>query len=150
MAGQHQVDIVHFCPGKLVGRMGEQNTQWKSATVMWRARSKAGRWSVPGKFISSEHDRGAIHLYLVARPTKVDETGGRKRVLQSPLIDMEIVISEDVIDPGAGLKLAERLWNPVEAMFALDDVARNCDDIRLGVIDVFDQVFEIAARQAAG
>src|SRR3954471_13918431 len=117
---------------------------------MRRAGSKAGRWSVPGKFISSEHDRGAIHLYLAARPTKVNETGGRKRVLQSPLVDVEIVISEYVINPGTGLKLSKRLGNPVEAMFALDDVARNRDNVRLRVIDVFDQVFEVAACQAAG
>src|SRR3954454_11680167 len=117
---------------------------------MRRAGSKAGRWSIPRKFIPSEQDRGAIHLYLPACPAEVDETGRRKRVLQSLLVDVEIVISEYVINPGTGLKLSKRLGNPVEAMFALDDVARNRNNIRLRVIHVFDEVFEITARQAAG
>src|SRR5881394_3694705 len=111
MAGEHQVDIVRFCPRELIRRVGQEYSQRMAFRVVRRTGSEARCGSIPGKFVSGEHDGIAMDLDLPAGPAEVYEPGVCKRVFQSGLVDMEVVIPEHVIKAAGRSKLAERLWN---------------------------------------
>src|SRR5262245_22405338 len=75
VAGQQQVDFVGFRPGKLVGRVGKDDSNRQAARGMRRAGSHICGRTIPGKLIAGQDDGRVADRYWMAGAANVLQPG---------------------------------------------------------------------------
>ena len=149
VAGQQQVGVFGSSPTELVGAVGEDDPRG-AAVAGLRTVAHVGGRRKPWQFVADQDNRLAANLDLLPTSAQVHQPALPQHAADPGRVGPAVVIAQHEKDAVAGTDPAERVGQPVDVSRAIDQVAGDGHQVRLGLVGMANHFLEISFADPSG